>query len=45
MSKKRAKSETLPAAAPTKLLSELRGLIEAARSTVAQAVNSALVLL
>ena len=52
MAKKRAKNERLPASprprsvpAPTKLLAELRGLIEAARSGVAQAVNSALVLL
>ena len=51
MAKKRAKKETLPAlwprseTAPAKLLNELRGLIQSTRSGVAQAVNSALVLL
>jgi DUF1016 N-terminal domain len=51
VAKKRAKKETLPAlraqseAAPAKLLNELRVLIELTRSGVAQAVNSALVLL
>ena len=51
MAKKRAKKETLPAlrprseTAPAKLLNELRDLIQSTRSGVAQAVNSALVLL
>ena len=51
MAKKRAKNGTLPAQsvpgnlAPTKLLSELRDLIQSTRSALAQAVNSALVLL
>ena len=51
MAKKRAKKETLPAIrprsepAPANLLNELRGLIQSTRSGVAQAVNSALVLL
>ena len=51
MAKKRAKKETLPALrprsemAPAKLLNELRDLIQSTRSGVAQAVNSALVLL
>jgi predicted nuclease of restriction endonuclease-like (RecB) superfamily len=51
MAKKRAKKEALPAVrprsetAPAKLLHELRDLIQSTRSGVAQAVNSALVLL
>src|SRR5208282_1338453 len=51
MAKKKAKKETLPAprarsgAASTKLLKELRDLIESTRAGVAQAVNSAQVLL
>ena len=51
MAKKREKKETLPALrprseqAPAKLLNELRDLIRSTRSGVAQAVNSALVLL
>jgi hypothetical protein len=51
MAKKQAKKETLPAprarsgAAPTKLFKELRDLIQSTRAGVAQAVNSALVLL
>jgi len=51
MAKKKAKKETLPAprarsgAASTKLLKELRDLIQSTRAGVAQAVNSALVLL
>lgn len=49
MTKKRAKDGTLPAlrapsdSAPTKLLRELRNLIQSTRSGLAQAVNSALV--
>jgi len=51
MGKKQAKKETLPApkarsgAASTKLLEELRDLIQSTRAGVAQAVNSALVIL
>ncbi len=51
MAKKQAKKETLPAPrarsgpAPTKLFKELRDLIQTTRAGVAQAVNSALVLL
>jgi DUF1016 N-terminal domain len=51
MAKKQAKKETLPAPrtrsgpAPTKLFKELRDLIQSTRAGVAQAVNSALVLL
>lgn len=51
MAKKRAKSEKLPSpkpgggSAPATLLADLRELIQTARSGVAQAVNSALVLL
>jgi predicted nuclease of restriction endonuclease-like (RecB) superfamily len=51
MAKKQAKKETLPAPrarsgpAPTKLFKELRDLIQSTRVGVAQAVNSALVLL
>jgi hypothetical protein len=45
MAKKRTKAGNLPApgpraAAPAKLLKELRELIQAARGAVAQAVNS-----
>ena len=50
MAKKRTKSGNLPATTskglvPAKLLADLRKLIEATRTGVAQAVNSALVLL
>src|SRR5262245_7795868 len=50
MAKKQAKKGCLPGKAPTdpaprKLLADLRSLIDSARSGVAQAVNSALVLL
>jgi hypothetical protein len=51
MARKPAKGDDLPArparasAAPAKLLRELRELIQATRAGVAQAVNSALVLL
>ena len=51
MVKKRAKNEKLPARragsgpAPTKLLRDLRDLIQSTRTGLAQAVNSALVLL
>jgi DUF1016 N-terminal domain len=51
MTKKRVKKETPPALrlrsdmAPSELLNDLRDLIQATRSGVAQAVNSALVLL
>jgi len=51
MAKRQAKNQNLPAprsrreSVPTKLLAELRDLIESTRAGVAQAVNSALVLL
>jgi len=51
MAKRQAKNENLPAprsrreSVPTKLLTELRDLIDSTRAGVAQAVNSALVLL
>jgi hypothetical protein len=51
MGKKREKNKILPAirarreSAPTKLLAELRDLIQTTRIGIAQAVNSALVLL
>jgi hypothetical protein len=51
MATKRSKSEKLPARpsasgpAPGKLLKDLRDLIQSTRSVLAQAVNSALVLL